>query len=463
MSRSFHTTRRHLEEAEKHNYSDAETRAASIRRLTERLLKKRLTKGMTKESRRRRDTPPPMPAAMVPICVRDESDFVHYPASKEDICSVLQALPQGVTDGLTEIELCLGEKDQSLRGEEEWATPPEVDPYVGRQGCEILSGVFSGNVLGVYYPGQTKLRVNAYVCRHEALDPIPVGFYLRMCMLMTLVHEVAHHYDFSSRTARGRWLADARDKVEIYAEQVQHDWFSKYVVPCLMRDYLDEWQAFHEWVREKVGLELSVEVLLGDPRTTARGDGITLRAFFDTGQAFQEFLTAVQQGRDLQKARLDFARDLHYADHYETALRIIDLLIRTDRDNIDALVLQADIFNHMGRYEDALDISRRVLQREPQWVEALETQIDAWIGLREYRKGIQGIDKLLGLIGKKPYKVAHWQMEKAEALIELREYAEAETVLAFVEDLVAGRRSWQRRIARLRKKCRHHRKRTRDV
>lgn len=142
-----------------------------------------------------------MPAAMIPIRVRDEADFVHYPASKEDIYSVLRGLPQGVTDGLTMIELCLGEKGQSRDGQEEWAAPPESDPYVGREGYEMLPGVFVGNVLGTYYPGQAKLRINAYVCRKDALDPIPVGFYLRMYMLMTLVHEVAHHYDFSSRTA----------------------------------------------------------------------------------------------------------------------------------------------------------------------------------------------------------------------------------------------------------------------
>jgi tetratricopeptide (TPR) repeat protein len=402
-----------------------------------------------------------MPPATIPIRVRDESDFVHYPASEEDICSVLRALPQGVTDGLTGIELCLGEKDQSRYREGEWVALPEVDPYVGRQGYEILPGVFTGNVLGTYYPGQAKLRINAYVCEEEALDSIPVGFYLRMCMLMTLVHEVAHHYDFSSRTARGRWLADARDKVEIYAERVEHDWFSKYVVPCLSRDYPDQWQAFNRWVREKAGLELPVGVLLGDPRATARGNGITLQAIFDTGHAFQEFLTTVQQGGDLQKARLNFARDLHYAEHYEPALHIIDLLMRTDRDDVDALVLQADIFNHTGRYEEALNISRQVLQREPRWTAALETQVDALMGLGDYHKGIQGIDMLVGILGKEPREVTRWQMEKVEALIEVGQCAQAETLLASIEELVGGRRMWHRRIERLRKKCRHRQRKNR--
>lgn len=404
-----------------------------------------------------------MPAATIPIHVRDESDFVRYPAGAEDIRSVLRALPQGVTDGLTTIELCLGERNRSRQREEEWTAPPELDPHVGRPGYEILPGIFAGSVLGTYYPGQNKLRIYAYVCGPDALDPIPVGFYLRMCMLMTLVHEVAHHYDFFSRTARGRWLADAPDKVEIYAERVQHDWFTKYVVPCLMRDYLDQWQAFNRWVQEKVGLELPAEVLLGDPRTTAKGNGIVLRALFDTGQAFQELLTTVQQGGDLQKARLDFARDLHYAEHYEPALLIIDLLMRADRDNVDALVLQADIFNHMGRYEEALSISKQVLQREPCWTAALETQVDAWMGLGEYHKGIQGIDKLVGIIGDEPREVVRWQIEKTEALIEVGRYTEAETLLASIEELVAGRRLWQRRIGRLRKKCRHQRRRTQDM
>jgi tetratricopeptide (TPR) repeat protein len=461
LSRSYHTTRRDLAEAERHDYSDTEARAASIRRLKERLHKKRLTKGMAKESRRRRESPP-MPAATIPIRVRDESEFIQYPAGAEDICSVLQALPQGVTDGLKGIELCLGKNDQSRDGEEKGAVPSEVDPYVGRQGGEILPGIFTGDVLGTYYPGQAKLRINAYVCRPEAMDSILVRFYLRMRMLMTLVHEVAHHYDFFARTARGRWLADARDKVEIYAERVEHDWFSQYVVPCLKRDYPDQWEAFNRWMREKAGLELPVEILLGDPRTTARGNGITLRTIFDTGWDFRDFLTTVQQGGNLQEARLSLARGLHYADHYEPALRILDLLTRADRDNIDALVLRADIFNHMGRYREALNISKRVLQREPKWEAALETQVDAWIGLGEYHKVIQGIDKLLGIIGEKPYWTVHWQMEKAEALVEIGQRTEAETLLASIEERTAGRRPWQRRIQRLRKKLRCHRWRTQD-
>jgi tetratricopeptide (TPR) repeat protein len=295
------------------------------------------------------------------------------------------------------------------------------------------------------------------------MDPIPVGFYLRMYMLMTLVHEVAHHYDFSSRTARGRWLADAQDKVEIYAERVQHDWFSEHVVPCLKRDYPDQWQAFNRWVREHVGLELPVEILLGDPRTTAKGNGIILQALFDTGHAFQEFLTAVQQRGDLQKARLDFARDLHYGEHYEPALRIIDLLMRADRDDVDALVLRADIFNHMGRHEEALSISKQVLRREPQWAEALETQVDAWMGLGEYHRGIQGIDKLLGIIGNEPREVVRWQMDKAEALIEVGLYTEAETLITSIEEQIAGRRFWRRRIEQLKKKCSHRRRQTRNT
>jgi hypothetical protein len=85
------------------------------------------------------------------------------------------------------------------------------------------------------------------------------------------------------------------------------------------------------------------------------------------------------------------------------------------------------------------------------------------MGLGEYHKGIQGIDKLVAIIGKEPREVTRWQMEKAEALIEVGQYTEAETLLASLEELVAGRRVWQRRIERLRKKCRRHRRRTQDM
>jgi len=445
----------------KYDYSDAETRAKSVRRMKETLCKKRLAKDMTKESRKRKKALPSIPVDMIPLLVRDESEFVRYPASPEDIRSVLEALPRGVTDGLRLIELCLGDKDQ-IRPEEEWAAAPEPDPYVGREGYEMLPGVFHGRVLGTYYPGQAKLRINAFVCGKDSLSPVPVGFYLRMYMLMTLVHEVAHHYDFSSRIARGRWLADDRNKIEIYAEQVQHDWFNRYVVPCLRKDYPDQWNAFQDWIRENVGLDLPVGILLGDPRTTAKGNRIILRTMFDTGRAFQEFVTAFEQGRDLQGARLEFARDLHYAEHYEPALQIIELLLNANRNNIDALVLQADIFNHMRRHKEAWNISRQILQKEPRWAEALEIQVHAFMGLGRYREAIQAVDTLLEIIDKRPCELALWQEEKAEALIELGQYTQAEALLAFLEELTNGRPLWKRRIEQMRKKCRRHRRQNQE-
>ncbi|MBN1124625.1 MAG: hypothetical protein JXA82_06430 [Sedimentisphaerales bacterium] len=458
MSRSYHTTQRLLEEIEKYDYSDAEKRAQKIERLKERLYKKRLTKRMTKDSRRSKNPLPLTSINEIPIHVQDESEFIHYPANVNDIRSILDILPKGVTDGLTLIELCLGEKGQS-KPSEIWVESPEPDPYVGRDGYEILPGVYHGSVLGTYYPNQAKIRINAYVGEQEFLCHVPIGMYLRMLMLMTLVHEIAHHYDFSSRIARGRWMAEDQDKVEIYAEKVQHDWFTCYVLPFLKESYPVQWNAFHDWIREKVGLEIPIEILVGDPRTTVKGGHIVLRIFFDTGEAFQEFVTAVENGQDLQKARFEFARNLHYAEYYKPALQIIELLFHTDRNNIDVLILQADIFNHLSRYEEALDISRQVLQRESEWVDAFEIQVDAYMGLGKYSEAVQVVNKILEATNKESPKTLLWQMQKAKALIELGQYKEAESILSFIEQLTSGRRVWKRRIEHLRKKCRRYKRR----
>jgi hypothetical protein len=90
VSRSIHTTRGHYEEAKRSTRIDAEARGAQLERITEELDRKRRIKDQQQAERRRAgENRPPTDPETIPIRVRDQGEFIHYPASVEDIRGVL--------------------------------------------------------------------------------------------------------------------------------------------------------------------------------------------------------------------------------------------------------------------------------------------------------------------------------------------------------------------------------------
>src|SRR6266849_3948559 len=158
MSRSIHRTRRELAEAKERDYADAEQRERELQAIAEQLEKKRRIKGQVQSERRIDEgLRTPVSPEAIPINVRDESDFVHYPAGVEDIRELMRRLPVGVLDGIRSIDLCLGREDQADMAEE-WPND-KADPFVGRVGVELWTGVFSGRTLGRYHGPTARIRL----------------------------------------------------------------------------------------------------------------------------------------------------------------------------------------------------------------------------------------------------------------------------------------------------------------
>src|SRR5437867_10845050 len=91
-----------------------------------------------------------------------------------------------------------------------------LDPYYGRPSIEIAPGVYEPVLLGLYRPLPALICLFAYVVGPEVVLSPRQKLMLKLEMLDTLVHELAHHQDRMMRTARGRWLADRRDRDEVY-------------------------------------------------------------------------------------------------------------------------------------------------------------------------------------------------------------------------------------------------------
>jgi tetratricopeptide (TPR) repeat protein len=358
-----------LFEEERADYADREKRAAQLERLREELGKKRRIKSQVRDGRSRQpEPPPPVAPEAIHIRVLEEGEFIHYPASPADLREVLRRLPAGVTSGIRSIDLCLGVEYQSEFSDD---GKPDFDPLTGREGSEGLPGVYQGRVLGTYTPSTARIRIFADVYRPDLPQREMWEFYLRLEMLSVLVHEVAHHFDLTNRVARGRWLADVEEKCEIFAEKVQHEWTQRYAVPYLEETYPQQRRRLDDWLEHYGGVRLPLALLAGDPRSTAKGGGISLMSFFGLPGAVQDLAKDVAAGKELACTRLGFARDLHHGEHYNKALSIIDRVLSEHGENLDALTLKADIYAHQGRYGEAQTLAERVTA-------ANESCLDAW-------------------------------------------------------------------------------------
>jgi tetratricopeptide (TPR) repeat protein len=311
----------------------------------------------------------------IPIDVLDEGEFVHHGASPDDIRAVLKELPESARLGISRIQLSLGKAQM-----EAWAEggDREQDPLIGRLGSKLFSGVFGGETLGCFMFKSGLVSIYAFVCDWNRI-PVPTSFckfYLRLHALKTFVHEVAHHHDRIARVARGRWRLDRQINGEMYAEQMEHKWTQEVVLPYLRRNYAKEARALLNWVAHRGGLRVDLDFIAGDSRRTER-DGLQ-RIFLSTSGAFENWLDALPTCKTLAESRLALAWELHYSDCYEECLQVLNGILAGTCDWVPALTCKADTLVHLEQHDEALDVSRQVLQLQPSNVDAWKTQGDVF-------------------------------------------------------------------------------------
>jgi hypothetical protein len=171
---------------------------------------------------------------VLPKVVLDYADkHIFFPVSREDVCAVFGALPGGVAGGLRYVKLESG----IAYVNENAASSESSDPFVGRKGEEVYTGVYVPSVRGTYGLDTNDIRLFGYVKAPDTLLTADQHQELRFTMLRTLVHEVAHHVDRTSRVARGRWRMDNVEKDEQYADGLAMKWCIDVVVPYLLDTY----------------------------------------------------------------------------------------------------------------------------------------------------------------------------------------------------------------------------------
>ncbi|MHC4216549.1 MAG: tetratricopeptide repeat protein, partial [Planctomycetota bacterium] len=320
-------------------------------------------------------------------------------------------------------------KEIQTETEDSWTENANVDPYCNRSGDEILPGIYSGSCTGSYYPAKAEINLYGYVYDLGIPHRSMWELYLRLQMLMTFVHEVGHHYDFTCRISRGRWRGDSKDNIEIYAEHIQHKWLNEYVIPFLKKKYVEDVDALYSWTKKHVGLEIPLDLIAGDPRSTAKNGCIRAASLFDTAHAFQEFVCEIHSGKDVLKARLEFADQLHMADKYDLALTIIDLVLAEKPKYVKGITLKADVYEHLGKYNDAVDIAMRALSIDPNYVKAMVILLYSYKDMKKWEKVIEISDKILSQEKSYPWVLFY----KATAYFEIGKYKEAEDIIRDIE------------------------------
>ncbi|MBP2644396.1 MAG: Uncharacterized protein H6Q67_2283 [Firmicutes bacterium] len=329
----------------------------------------------------------------VRVNVLETSEYIHYPVTKEDIIEVAKSLPVNVLAGVNSINLCLGKLYQEE--EIEGACERSCDPYTGR----IYSGdgpIYYPPILGVYRPTNNKIFLFAYVYDKQIVNIDIIEPFLRIKMLITFIHEVAHHDDNLRRSGRGHCFGINEDRCENYAEAQEVLWAKTAVMPYLKKTYQEEYDRLLTWIKKMGGVDISLEELTGEynPRI-----GSMHRLGFTIFDAVDEMISSVINGKSNRDITLEFAKDLHYGDHYHECMISLEKILSEIPGDTEALGVKADTLIHLERYDEAEIVAKECLAIDSLNIDALQSLCDVqrerknWTRLKQVSAtGIQVLD-----------------------------------------------------------------------
>ena len=391
MARSIHRTRASLAREKSFDRPDAKKverieRALDVKRRIKRLVR-RERKGPAATS-----LPPTSPSA-IDVRVAGRTKVEDFGVTEEDIRRVLGALSPGTLSGIAAIELRRG-ADEKL---------------------ELVPGIRVNQVLGCYRTQTQRITLFAYerdaaVPEWETLLP-----WLKLRMLSTLVHEVGHHEDHSTRIARGRWRMDDRDKGEMYAERRQHALTNEVVLPYLSTRYRDAIRRMESWIEGAAGIRVPFDRFADDPRATT-GKGF-VRLLSPSSRWLGRLVSCLREQQPAAVVRREFADELHLADEYELALRGIRGALALSPDDADAIRIEACILSDLGRFDEAASRAERAVTLEPTNAKGLERLATIYQKLERWRESLDVLARALTVAA--PVRLSGLRLDAARARLEL--------------------------------------------
>ena len=331
------------------------------------------------------DTSGPKRPSQIPIRIVDAHPYAQHPASPADIRAILGKQPDWYLNGLEEIHLCRGAEEDLQPAPGTIEEHHVVDEWINRRGHVILPGIYGGQLLGHYFGRPARIQIYSIAYRPDLPDRAMWEVLLRRDTLATLVHEIGHHRWTRLRFRPGRELSS-----EEYAKKYEYAGVERHVLPYLEAAYPAEVDRLLSWIEGHIGVRLSLASLYPN----LSNGWVRLYSGFTPGSAVENLVESLADGVDRQKIRRRFARDIHYGEKYDEALRIVKLLLRDDPDDFDALDLQACIARDQDRHHDAQALARDLTTRFPlrykAWVRLIRAnkEIQDWRGVLEATSAI---------------------------------------------------------------------------
>jgi tetratricopeptide (TPR) repeat protein len=390
------------------------------------------------------DTSAPKRPSQIPIRIVDPHPYAHHPASPADIRAILGKQPEWFLNGLDEIHLCRGAEEDLRPAPGTIEEHHVVDAWIKRRGTEILPGIYSGQLLGHYLGGHARIQIYSIAYRPDLPARAMWDVLLRRDALATLVHEIGHH-----RWTRLRFPPGQEPSSEEYAKRYEYAGVKRHVLPYLEAAYPAEVDRLLSWIEGHVGIRLSLASLYPD-----WSNGY-VRAFSGVtpGSAVEHLVEALADGTGPRELRRDFARDIHYGEKYDEALRIVELLLRDDPNDFDALDLRACIARDQDQRDEAQALARDLTIRFPLRYRAWDRLVSANEDLQDWRGALDATSAILALpefSGLRPYERDDTFLSRAQAHYELGKLDAAIRDLDQVSDRVTRRKAEQ--IAELRSK-----------
>jgi tetratricopeptide (TPR) repeat protein len=350
MSRSFHITWRQLNTENRYEFADDNLKREGLEKLRRKVSDKHETKKAILKERKLKGTAYRLPHILDPsqlqIHIKDESEYIQFPASTQDLISLSKRLPTGILTGLDSVTLCLGAEYQEEN--EENMEEAAQDPYTGRISVEDKGPVYLPPVLGTYFGNSCKIYLYGYVYDRNELPSKSVEDYCRLKMLSTFLHEVAHHDDNMRRTSRGRWLMLNKDRCEDYAEIKEAEWGEKILAPYILETYPTEYAELLKLIKDYGGVEIQLVKLVKE----FKGKNIKglIRLGTTISDAVENLFTSISERKSKRDIMYEFAMDLHYGDYYEECMEALDTLLSLYPEDSEVLGAKADTLIHMEDY-----------------------------------------------------------------------------------------------------------------
>jgi len=130
---------------------------------------------------------------------------------------------------------------------------------------------------------------------------------------------------------------------------------------------------------------------------------------------------------------------VHYADHYALAQKVLNQVFKQNPHHIDALAVYSDVCGHLGRYDEALKLARKIVQRQRSYIDAYRIICMAYAFKEQWRDILKWSQRAL------EYTQNRWEQfffmrHKINALIQLDMLDEAQLALNDLRQIFKGKR-----------------------